>query len=183
MPKGVICAGAVDGSNQAGAMVTCQAMTALPFGSGPDALQTGAAAATEPTISAPETAANRRPNGFISSSQTSLRASLIGAARRLSHALCAGTSCVDRGTPIALGQAHCTFPVYGEPSGGNRARQSGLHQNDPDRGGGAAQPRHGYPPEPRPVLDARDARPRGSGGRPPPGPRRGEHRFGPLTRA
>src|ERR1051325_4837111 len=31
MPKGVICAGAVDGSNQLGAMVTCHAMTDSPL--------------------------------------------------------------------------------------------------------------------------------------------------------
>src|SRR5688572_24213546 len=32
MPKGVICGGAVEGSNQLGAMVTCQAMVASPAG-------------------------------------------------------------------------------------------------------------------------------------------------------
>jgi hypothetical protein len=32
MPNGVICGGAVDGSNQLGAMVTCHAMTASPVG-------------------------------------------------------------------------------------------------------------------------------------------------------
>src|SRR2546427_11769422 len=32
MPTGVIWAGAVDGSNHVGAMVTCQAMTASPVG-------------------------------------------------------------------------------------------------------------------------------------------------------
>ena len=32
MPKGVICGGAVDGSNQLGEMVTCQAITARPDG-------------------------------------------------------------------------------------------------------------------------------------------------------
>ncbi len=34
MPNGVICGGALDGSNQLGEIVTCHAMTALPFGSG-----------------------------------------------------------------------------------------------------------------------------------------------------
>ncbi len=34
MPNGVIWAGAVDGSNQLGAIVTCQAMTARPAGAG-----------------------------------------------------------------------------------------------------------------------------------------------------
>jgi hypothetical protein len=34
MPKGVICGGAIDGSNQLGAIVTWQAMTARPDGAG-----------------------------------------------------------------------------------------------------------------------------------------------------
>ena len=34
MPNGVICGGAVDGSNQLGAIVTCHAMTARPDGAG-----------------------------------------------------------------------------------------------------------------------------------------------------
>src|SRR5206468_13102475 len=34
MPNGVICGGAVEGSNQLGAIVTCQAMTASPAGAG-----------------------------------------------------------------------------------------------------------------------------------------------------
>src|SRR5262247_2687551 len=34
MPKGVICGGAVEGSNQLGAIVTCQAMVACPDGAG-----------------------------------------------------------------------------------------------------------------------------------------------------
>ena len=34
MPKGVICGGAVEGSNQLGAIVTCQAMVACPAGAG-----------------------------------------------------------------------------------------------------------------------------------------------------
>src|SRR5580700_2258939 len=34
MPNGVICGGAVDGSNQAGEIVTCQAMTTRPAGAG-----------------------------------------------------------------------------------------------------------------------------------------------------
>ena len=32
MPNGVICGGAVEGSNQLGAIVTCQAITARPEG-------------------------------------------------------------------------------------------------------------------------------------------------------
>src|SRR5262245_10624011 len=34
MPNGVICGGAVDGSNQLGAIVACHAMTARPDGAG-----------------------------------------------------------------------------------------------------------------------------------------------------
>src|ERR1700736_2382792 len=37
MPNGVICGGAVDGSNQLGAIVTCHAMAARPDGAGPPA--------------------------------------------------------------------------------------------------------------------------------------------------
>src|SRR5262249_16664959 len=43
MPNGVICGGAVDGSNQLGAIVTCHAMAARPDGAG----------APAPTRSAP----------------------------------------------------------------------------------------------------------------------------------
>src|SRR5882762_8998229 len=39
MPKGVICAGAVEGSNQEGAIVTCHAMMARPAGAGPSAAE------------------------------------------------------------------------------------------------------------------------------------------------
>src|SRR6516164_5337108 len=42
MPNGVICGGAVDGSNQLGEMVTCQAMTARPNGAGPAAIEAAA---------------------------------------------------------------------------------------------------------------------------------------------
>jgi hypothetical protein len=34
MPNGVICGGALDGSNQAGAIVTCHAITTRPEGAG-----------------------------------------------------------------------------------------------------------------------------------------------------
>ncbi|MFL5269597.1 MAG: hypothetical protein ACJ8AH_23910 [Stellaceae bacterium] len=37
MPNGVICGGAADGSNQAGEIVTCQAITTRPDGAGPAA--------------------------------------------------------------------------------------------------------------------------------------------------
>jgi hypothetical protein len=54
MPKGVICGGAVDGSNQLGAIVTCQAMTACPDGA-------GSPARAGVTVSA-RTAATSTPN-------------------------------------------------------------------------------------------------------------------------
>src|ERR1700719_4491408 len=38
IPNGVICGGAVKGSNQLGEIVTCQAMTACPDGAGPAAV-------------------------------------------------------------------------------------------------------------------------------------------------
>src|SRR5438105_15334727 len=62
MPKGVICAGAVEGSNQLGAIVTCHAMTARPEGAGPSAPK---AAATKMKLAANSEAINagrqRRP--------------------------------------------------------------------------------------------------------------------------
>src|SRR5712692_2396555 len=55
MPNGVICGGAVDGSNHAGEIVTCHAMTALPA----DALSAVAGAAA-PSATRPN--ANRPSN-------------------------------------------------------------------------------------------------------------------------
>src|SRR6516164_6625363 len=57
MPNGVICGGAVDGSNQLGGMVTCHAMTARPDGAG------GPAVARPVPRSAPRatTAASNNP--------------------------------------------------------------------------------------------------------------------------
>src|SRR5262249_21450560 len=46
MPNGVICGGAVDGSNQLGGMVTCHAMTACPDGAGAPAVARPAPRAT-----------------------------------------------------------------------------------------------------------------------------------------
>src|SRR3981081_781625 len=63
MPNGVICAGAVEGSNQLGAIVTCQAMTARPAGAGPSA-----ADAAPPKTSVPvnsKAAAKRQPRSLI----------------------------------------------------------------------------------------------------------------------
>jgi hypothetical protein len=59
MPKGVICGGAVEGSNQAGAIVTCQAITALPFGSGPEAAETVPGRSKAAISSAAAVAVNR----------------------------------------------------------------------------------------------------------------------------
>src|SRR3954447_22833407 len=57
MPKGVICGGAVDGSNQLGAIVTCHAMTARPDG----ARCSAAVAATEvPNSNARDNARRKR---------------------------------------------------------------------------------------------------------------------------
>src|ERR1700687_5271446 len=49
MPNGVICAGAVEGSNQEGAIVTCHAMTARPAGAGPSAAEAAPAETRLPT--------------------------------------------------------------------------------------------------------------------------------------
>src|SRR5580704_4842617 len=51
MPNGVICGGAVDGSNQLGAIVTCHAMTARPDGVGAAAVARVAPSATAATRS------------------------------------------------------------------------------------------------------------------------------------
>src|SRR6201987_4700689 len=50
MPKGVICGGAVEGSNQLGEIVTCQAMTTCPDGSGPAAVTERAVPHTKTAI-------------------------------------------------------------------------------------------------------------------------------------
>jgi hypothetical protein len=52
MPNGVICGGAVDGSNQAGEIVTCQAKTARPA---------GAASAESAAVSEAKNAPRREP--------------------------------------------------------------------------------------------------------------------------
>src|SRR5882724_9869688 len=59
MPNGVICGGAVEGSNQAGEIVTCQACMICPAGAGPSAALTEIAAkpistaVNEPTSNEP----------------------------------------------------------------------------------------------------------------------------------
>src|SRR5271169_1556694 len=64
MPKGVICGGAVDGSNQLGAIVTCQAMTACPDGAGP-AAGDGAAANTRVAVTSKAMNDGRRRSGKV----------------------------------------------------------------------------------------------------------------------
>src|SRR5215211_3550375 len=49
MPNGVICGGAVDGSNQLGEIVTCQAIVTLPDGAATAAIEAIAPTATTAT--------------------------------------------------------------------------------------------------------------------------------------
>src|SRR6266851_4190083 len=58
MPNGVICGGALDGSNQAGEIVTCHAMTARPDGSA--ATDCGALNAKSARISEPKNPSRKR---------------------------------------------------------------------------------------------------------------------------
>src|SRR3954453_12790965 len=62
MPNGVICGGADDGSNQLGAMVTCQAMTARPDGV---ACSAAIAVAAKPYSSPRNTTTRRICSDFI----------------------------------------------------------------------------------------------------------------------
>src|SRR6266568_2772640 len=74
MPNGVICGGAVEGSNQLGAMVTCHAMTARPDGAGAAALAVAPRATTATSSKRPNARRKRRPwNGFMST----LRAAMV----------------------------------------------------------------------------------------------------------
>src|SRR5438067_13422591 len=68
MPNGVICGGAVDGSNQAGEMVTCHAITARPDGA---AAAPGEAAAPRAT-----TATNSKRKAWNEVMRT-LRAAMV----------------------------------------------------------------------------------------------------------
>src|SRR6266700_1820891 len=53
MPNGVICGGAVDGSNQLGDIVTCHAMATRPDGTGPAAIDAVAPKTSTVTASEP----------------------------------------------------------------------------------------------------------------------------------
>src|ERR1043165_7957581 len=60
MPNGVICGGAVDGSNQLGAIVTCQAITTCPDGSFAPAAPTAPVAVNSPATTEPRIARRER---------------------------------------------------------------------------------------------------------------------------
>src|SRR2546430_6459346 len=75
MPNGVICGGAVDGSNQLGAMVTCHAITARPDGAGAPAVAGLAPRATAATSSEGVNAGRRRRAWDVVMS--TLRAALV----------------------------------------------------------------------------------------------------------
>src|SRR5262245_47583424 len=60
MPKGVICGGAVDGSNQLGAIVTCQAMTTSPGPGCPAACGVAARSRTVEARAAPRPREERK---------------------------------------------------------------------------------------------------------------------------
>src|SRR6201993_3167919 len=60
MPNGVICGGAVDGSNQPGEIVTCQAMTTRPAGAGAATID-GPAPNSAMAINSEPSARRRRP--------------------------------------------------------------------------------------------------------------------------
>src|SRR6516164_2163671 len=78
MPNGVICGGAVDGSNQLGGMVTCHAMTARPDGAGAPAVARPAPRATRAAIS--NQAKARRRRWIVRAAMSA--AMLVAAARR-----------------------------------------------------------------------------------------------------
>src|ERR1051326_5867917 len=118
MPKGVICAGALDGSNQAGAIVTCQAMTARPLGAGPPAAEAAVATAKIPSDSRTAATRRRSPNTVIQllpldrcfcqrPSGAGLSADLPGRGNRLGAALSAGRGApIPKVFPLRLSQGH-----------------------------------------------------------------------------
>src|SRR6185295_10112496 len=60
MPNGVICGGALDGSNHAGEIVTCHAMTARPAGSFAAAVDAAMLKARSAQLTAPTNAGRKR---------------------------------------------------------------------------------------------------------------------------
>src|SRR5215469_3747759 len=66
MPNGVICGGAVDGSNQLGEIVTCQAMTTRPDGASAAAADAAPATVSAAARSRPSTERKRKScNGLM----------------------------------------------------------------------------------------------------------------------
>src|SRR5437868_14764333 len=132
MPKGVICAGALAGSNQGDAMVTCKAMTARPFGAGPSAANAAVAQAKIPSDSRTATTRRRSPSIVIRllpigrcflpkrASGSGLSADLPGRGNRLGATLSAG-----RGAPLprvfrvaaAPGTLAAAVAIYPQQSG------------------------------------------------------------------
>ncbi len=85
---------------------------------------------------------------------------------------------------LSVGHSATASPPRGIAAPDDRqSRPASPYQADPDRRRRAAQPRHGAAPEPRPVPDAGDPRPRGDRGRFHPGRRGAEHRLGDLAGA
>src|SRR5712671_2752092 len=72
MPNGVICGGAVDGSNQLGEIVTCQAMTTRPAGAGAAAIDGPAPNSTMAIISEPSARCRRPRHELIGASSQPL---------------------------------------------------------------------------------------------------------------
>src|ERR1700730_15260049 len=68
MPNGVICGGAVDGSNQLGEIVTCQAMTTRPAGAGAAAIERPAPNSTTAVKSEPSARFRRSRHELIGAS-------------------------------------------------------------------------------------------------------------------
>src|SRR5438477_1440754 len=142
MPKGVICAGALDGSNQAGAIVTCQAMTARPFGAGPSAANAAVAQAKIPSDSRTAAMQRRSPSDVIRllpigrcflpkrASGSGLSADLPGRGNRLGATLSAG-----RGAPIPR-----VFRVAAAPGTPGSAPDSWAYEFIPSRAARAGIP-------------------------------------------
>ena len=77
MPKGVICGGAVEGSNQLGEIVTCQAMTACPDGAGSAAMTGSAVPHTKTAIKSEPANAKRDRSSRNRTTRSSLLLPLV----------------------------------------------------------------------------------------------------------
>src|SRR5262245_40051459 len=81
MPNGVICGGAVDGSNQLGAMVTCHAVTARPAGTAAAAAVAGVAASATTATSNKRVNARLKPRSWNDVMSTLRVAMVVGPER------------------------------------------------------------------------------------------------------